>query len=72
MVITLPRPTWKHKGAQSGGGHDLVALGVAARGQAERLRDEVDIDAVVRDLSATVDSSVRPMRLGLWLREGSG
>jgi hypothetical protein len=34
-----------------------------------RLRDEVDIDAVLADLSATVDTALRPTRLDLWLRE---
>jgi hypothetical protein len=34
----------------------------------ERLRDEVDIDALVRDLGLTIDQAVRPARHGLWLR----
>jgi hypothetical protein len=33
-----------------------------------RLRDEVDIDAVASDLATTVDDSVRPATIGLWLR----
>ncbi len=36
----------------------------------ERLRDEVDIEAVTSDLRETVSASIRPARLGLWLREG--
>ena len=36
----------------------------------ERLRDEMDIDTVVRDLTGVVQRSVRPVRLGLWLRDG--
>ncbi len=35
---------------------------------AERLRDEVDIEAVTSDLDATVRTAIRPTRLGLWLR----
>ena len=35
----------------------------------ERLRDEVDIDALVRDLGLTIDQAVRPARQGLWLRD---
>ncbi len=38
---------------------------------AERLRDEVDIDAVAGDLRATVQGSIKPAGLGLWLR-GTG
>lgn len=36
---------------------------------AERVRDEVDIDAVAADLRGTVATSLRPNGLGLWLRE---
>ncbi len=36
---------------------------------AERVRDEVDIDAVAADLRGTVAASLRPAGLGLWLRE---
>jgi hypothetical protein len=36
---------------------------------AGRLRDEVDIDTVVGDLRTTVDESIRPSALGMWLRE---
>jgi hypothetical protein len=35
---------------------------------AERLRDEVALDAVVADLDETVVASVRPATFGLWLR----
>jgi hypothetical protein len=35
---------------------------------AERLRDEVDIDTVTRDLDRTVQSVMRPSVIGLWLR----
>jgi hypothetical protein len=35
---------------------------------AERLRDEVALDAVVADLRATVVDSIRPSMSGLWLR----
>jgi hypothetical protein len=35
----------------------------------ERLRDEVDLVTIARDLRATVDVSVRPAQTGLWLRE---
>jgi hypothetical protein len=35
---------------------------------ADRLRDEVDIAAVTKDLSSTVHEVVRPASLGLWLR----
>jgi len=34
---------------------------------AERLRDEVDLDAVTADLEQTVSSTVRPTSVGLWL-----
>ena len=34
-----------------------------------RLRDEVDIDAVLTDLSVTVDGALRPTRLQVWLRD---
>jgi hypothetical protein len=36
----------------------------------ERLRDEVAMDAVARDLQATIELAVRPATQGLWLREG--
>jgi hypothetical protein len=35
---------------------------------AERLRDEVALDAVVADLHETVGASIRPSSFGLWLR----
>ena len=35
------------------------------------MRDEVDIDAVAADLRATVQTSIKPAGLGLWLR-GTG
>ena len=38
----------------------------------ERLRGEVDIAAVSADLDATVRSSLRPVAMGLWLREIAG
>jgi hypothetical protein len=34
----------------------------------DRLRDQVDIDAVASDLRATVDAGIRPATIGLWLR----
>jgi len=34
----------------------------------ERMRDEVDIEAVAADLTATVDGAIRPSGIGLWLR----
>ena len=37
---------------------------------AERLRVEVDIDAVTDDLRDTVRRSIKPAGLGLWLRGG--
>ena len=36
----------------------------------QRLRDEVDLAAVVADLDSTVRSSIAPTLVGLWLREG--
>jgi hypothetical protein len=38
---------------------------------AERLRDEVALDAVVADLHATVATSIKPSSFGLWLRPAS-
>jgi hypothetical protein len=38
---------------------------------AERLRDQVDIGAVVSDLDVTVQSSLKPATIGLWLRKGT-
>lgn len=38
----------------------------------ERLRDEVDLDVIRADVLATVESSVRPSRVGLWLRTPGG
>ena len=35
---------------------------------ADRMRDEVEIDAVAGDLERTVDLTVRPSNQGLWLR----
>ena len=37
----------------------------------DRLRDEVDIDAVVGDLAATASGAVRPSGVTVWLREAS-
>ena len=36
---------------------------------AERLRDEVALDAVVADLHSTVSTSIKPTSFGLWLRQ---
>ena len=38
---------------------------------AERLRKDVDIDSVTRDLRATVHGALRPIHQGLWIREAS-
>jgi hypothetical protein len=38
----------------------------------ERLRDEVDLVTISRDVRATVDGSVRPAQTGLWLRQRPG
>ena len=38
----------------------------------ERLRDEMDMDAVVNDLASVIDASVRPTGVALWLRGGGG
>jgi hypothetical protein len=35
----------------------------------ERLRDEVDLESIRADIPATVDAAVRPVTVGLWLRE---
>ena len=37
----------------------------------DRLRDEVDIDAVLADLAATARGAVSPASMQLWLRKGS-
>jgi hypothetical protein len=39
---------------------------------AERLRDQVALDAVVADLHETVGASIRPSSVGLWLRPAPG
>jgi len=36
---------------------------------AERLRHQVDLDAVARDLTGSVERTLRPTTLGLWLKE---
>jgi hypothetical protein len=36
----------------------------------DRLREQVDIDAVVGDLAATASGAVRPRGATVWLREG--
>ena len=38
----------------------------------ERLRDEVDLPTIRADVLATVETSVRPTRVGLWLRGPGG
>ena len=38
----------------------------------ERLRDEVDLSTIRADVLATVETSVRPSRVGLWLRGPGG
>ena len=38
----------------------------------ERLRDEVDLETIRADVLATVETSVRPSRVGLWLRSPGG
>jgi hypothetical protein len=38
----------------------------------ERLRDEVDLPTIRADVLATVETSVRPSRVGLWLRSPGG
>jgi hypothetical protein len=38
---------------------------------AERLRNEVSMDVVARDLTATIEMTIRPAAQGLWLRQGS-
>ena len=39
---------------------------------ATRLRDEVDITSVTRDLDATIHAALQPTTIGLWLREAPG
>ena len=38
----------------------------------ERLRDEVDLPTIRADVLATVETSVRPSRVGLWLKSPGG
>jgi hypothetical protein len=38
------------------------------KGFATRLRDQVDLDALDRELLAVVDQTVQPTRASLWLR----
>ena len=38
----------------------------------ERLRDEVDLPTIRADVLTTVGTSVRPTRVGLWLRTPEG
>jgi hypothetical protein len=37
-----------------------------------RLRDDVDLAALERDLMALVDETLRPAHASLWLRSGTG
>jgi hypothetical protein len=37
---------------------------------AERLRDEVDIEALTDDLDRTVQAAIHPSLIRLWLRDG--
>jgi len=41
-------------------------------GFGERLRDEVDREAIRSDVLGTVDAAVRPASVGIWLRQGAG
>ncbi len=36
----------------------------------DRLRDEVELDAIRAEIPATIDLAVRPRQVGLWLRSG--
>jgi hypothetical protein len=38
---------------------------------ADRMRDEVEIDAVAGDLERTIDLTVKPSSQGLWLRRST-
>jgi len=38
---------------------------------ADRMRDEVEIDAVANDLALTIDQTVKPSAQGLWLRRSA-
>ena len=38
---------------------------------ADRLRNEVDLDTVARDLTGSVERTLRPTALGLWLKESA-
>ena len=38
---------------------------------AERLRDQVDLESLEHDLAATVDGTLRPTSLAVWLRTGA-
>jgi hypothetical protein len=45
---------------------------VAADAFAVRLRDQVDLGRIEEDLAATVDGNLRPLKVGLWVRDVSG
>jgi hypothetical protein len=38
---------------------------------ADRMRDQVDIDSVAKDLAWTIDAAVRPASQNLWLRRAA-
>jgi hypothetical protein len=73
LAFAVAQPLWRRIQRAVDRHFDRTRLDAerTLRAFAERQRDEVDLEALAADVRETVDGSLRPATIGIWLRRGA-